>query len=99
MKIGISDNFRFTSDADNFILEKSRIAEKGKHKGETVWKQVGFYRTFDDMCRGLLRREMLDCDAETIEELCAVTRGVQACIEEVRNLLALKENPENTKGN
>lgn len=92
MNIKINKNYRFTSDKDNFILEQGRIAgEKAKNTGETVWKQIGFYSTFDDLCRGLLRQEMLSCDAETIEQLSAVTHRVQKDIQAIRQALTLKE--------
>ena len=89
MKIKINDEYRVSTDSDNFILEQSRIAEKGKHKGERVWKQEGFYTTFDNALTGLLRRKLLGCDAETVEQLRAVVKGVQGDIEAIKKALEL----------
>ena len=92
MKIKINDKFRVTTDKDNFILEQSRVAgEKAKNTGEFVWKQEGFYTTFDSALRGLLRRELLDCDAETVEELRAVVQDVQEHIDVIKRALEIKE--------
>jgi len=84
MKLQINQDWRITTDSHNFILEKSRVAGKGEHRGEIVWSQESFYSTFESALEGLIRHETLLCQAESVIELKSLlsrlSEQIDACV-------------------
>jgi len=90
MDIRINKDWRITTDARNFILERCRIAEddtKVYKKGDEVWSQEAFYATLDRALSGLVKYDLLKCDAITITALKCRLQSIHDDIEAIRKEL------------
>ena len=84
MNIRITEDYRLTSDAYNFIVEKRSITGPDSKKiapGTEKWKQLSSHPTIELACKGLLRHKLLDSDAQSLKELIEVHTATQAAIE------------------
>jgi len=71
----ITDEWRITTDPQNFILQKSRIVKEGKNKGEVIWSSVGFYPTLDRACKGLIRKGLKESDLQDVKAITNYVDG------------------------
>ena len=88
MKLQINEDYRISSDAQNFILEKKRIAEKGKKAGEEVWSAVGYFGKIEWAFRDCVRRGLMEQDLEgfknIIEYLDRIDQGIKDLADKLR---------------
>ena len=94
MNIRINKDWRLTTDARNFIIEKCRIAQtdsKEHKKGDEVWTQVAFYAKLDRALEGLVKYSLLDCDAKTFDEVKSCLRAIHEDIEAIRGQIEGEE--------
>ena len=78
MNILIGTKYRLATIPCNFVIEKRTIAgKKAKILGKVVWERIGYYSTIEGALRGLLRNELLECNAKSISELKALVASVR----------------------
>ena len=87
MNIRINQDWRLTTDANNFIIEKCRIATKDTKeakKGDELWSLVAYYSTLDRALGGVLRHSLLESTATTLEEIQSLLTALRDEIQRVR---------------
>ena len=88
MKIQINEDWRITSDPQNFILEMRRVkGTESKTPGEEYYTAEGFYTNLDNALQGLVRRSVLDSDCDSLESLNALLRQLDGTIRSVQESL------------
>ena len=87
MNIPITDTFRLSTDAYNFIIQEEVTVKSGKTKGEKHWVSHGYYNTIDNAMRGLCRRFMLDSEANSLDELKTLISKLSGLVEDVRGAI------------
>ena len=65
-EIRIGKDYKITSDPHNWILNKIRIPEEGKHAGDEVLDAVGFFPTLRHLSAGLMELRLKEADVTTI---------------------------------
>ena len=89
MRIQINEDWRITSDPQNFILEMRRVkGEESKTPGQEYYTAEGFYTNIDNALQGLVRRKVLESDCDTFESLNALLRQLDGSIQGVKEALA-----------
>jgi hypothetical protein len=88
MRIQINEDWRITSDPQNFILEMKRIRGKeSKTPGDEYYTAEGFYTNLDNALQGLVRRSVLESDCDSFESLNALLRQLDGSIRDVQECL------------
>ncbi len=91
MNMELNKNWRIRTDSMNFILEKKRVVEEGKNKGEVVWDSMGFYNSLDTALTGFTRNSMLTSDVKTALDLQRLIGELKAGIEKIKSTINLGE--------
>ena len=87
MNIRVNKDWRLTTDANNFIIEKCRIAAndtKEAKKGDEIWSLVAYYSTLDMALGGVVRHSLLESTATTLEEVHSLLAALKDEIQRVR---------------
>ena len=84
--IRIDNEFRIKSDPYQWILQKSRYPETGKHKGELVWDSLTFHASIKQACDAYLERSLRHSDATSFNELRGIADDCQSAIESMVTL-------------
>ena len=79
--INIDKDYRIRSDPYQWILEKSRIPEKGKDKGNVVWDNVSYHPSIKQSCEAYLEKSLRLSDAESLQDLIGIADKCQEKIE------------------
>lgn len=85
MELQINNNYRVRTDELNVMLEKRRVAQKGKSEGTEVWETVGYYPEFEWALREMLRRGILQSDLYGVK---AIVDAIEVFAEDVKKALS-----------
>lgn len=85
MELQINNNYRIRTDDLSVMLEKRRVAQKGKSEGTEVWEIVGYYPEFDWALREMLRRGMLQSDLYGVK---AIVDAIGSATEDIKKALS-----------
>ncbi len=69
LHIELSEKYVVTGSAHDLILNEKKIAKEGKNAGQQVLSRLGYYSKFEHLVRELMHREILQSEAQTLEEL------------------------------
>lgn len=69
LNITISDKYVVTGTTHDLVLSEKKISEQGKNAGQEVLTRVGYYSKFDHLVRELMHKEIIESEAQTLEEL------------------------------
>ena len=75
MKLPINEQYRIASDANQWILQKSRT-----RKGVQEWESIAFYTDFGQLVKSLTNRMVRDSDATTLTDALAAIENVTTTI-------------------
>ena len=89
MNVKLDDNFKITSDARNFILERKKInGDDHKYPGEESWVAVGFYPCIDSLLRGWYKQSLLQGDIDSLKDLTQALHTLTDLLVEVRDMIS-----------
>lgn len=83
MIINLDKDYRMTTSTLNFVLKK-RMAEYEDKKGNKVdekWVADGYFSSIKSLLQSYKRKRILNCNAESIEELIKTIDEVGQTIE------------------
>jgi hypothetical protein len=66
MKIQINDEYRISSDSNQWMVQKYRGIDK--KTGEPIWQSILYYTSLDTLVTGLADKMLRESDASTISE-------------------------------
>lgn len=69
LHIELSDKYVVTGSTHDLILNEKKIAKEGKSAGQQVLSRLGYYSKFEHLVKELMHREILQSEAQTLEEL------------------------------
>jgi len=69
MRIPITDNIIMTSDTANFILNREKIADKGKNKGRKVLEPFAYYPNVVQALSGCANLKLRESTAKSLKSL------------------------------
>ena len=75
MKLPINKQYRIASDANQWILQKSRT-----RKGVQEWESIAFYTDFGQLVKSLTNRMVRESDATTLTDALAAIENVTTTI-------------------
>jgi len=75
MKLPINKQYRIASDANQWILQKSRT-----RKGVQEWESIAYYTDLDPLVKSLTNRMVRDSDATTLTDALAAIENVTTTI-------------------
>ena len=69
LHIELGDKYVVTGSTHDLILNEKKIAKEGKSAGQQVLSRLGYYSKFEHLVKELMHREILQSEAQTLEEL------------------------------
>lgn len=69
LHIELGEKYVVTGSSHDLILNEKKIAKEGKNAGQQVLSRLGYYSKFEHLVRELMHREILQSEAQTLEEL------------------------------
>lgn len=81
VNIQLTPYYRITSDKMNYILEE-RSKSKDKN-GEYTWRSIKWASTIEHILKSFKELELRTSNAESIEELLEIAKGIDKKIEKV----------------
>ena len=75
MKLPIDEQYRISSDANQWILQKSRT-----RKGVQEWESIAYYTDLDPLVKSLTNRMVRESDATTLADALAAIENVTTTI-------------------
>jgi hypothetical protein len=75
MKLPIDEQYRISSDANQWILQKSRT-----RKGVQEWESIAYYTDLDPLVKSLKNRMVRESDATTLADALAAIENVTTTI-------------------
>lgn len=82
MNIPIGDDYRVVSDARSFILQKGRVSQGDKTKGEMQWDNISYHRELEGALSSYKDYKIKESDATSIQMLLKDVGKIQATIEQ-----------------
>ncbi|MBK0698949.1 hypothetical protein GZZ85_14710 [Klebsiella aerogenes] len=69
LRIELGDKYVVTGSAHDLILNEKKIAKEGKSAGQEVLSRLGYFSKFEHLVKELCHREILQSEAQSMEEL------------------------------
>lgn len=69
LHIELGEKYVVTGSTHDLILNEKKIAKEGKSAGQQVLSRLGYYSKFEHLVKELMHREILQSEAQTLEEL------------------------------
>lgn len=69
LQIEIGDKYVITGSAHDLILSEKKTSKDGKNAGQVFLSRVGYYSKFEHLVKELCHREILQSEAQQLEEL------------------------------
>lgn len=69
LRIELGDKYVVTGSAHDLILNEKKIAKEGKSAGQEVLSRLGYYSKFEHLVRELMHKEILESEAQSLQEL------------------------------
>ena len=71
MELRLTDDYRLTTDAYNYILQKRRVIqdEESENFGKESWSNVSYHGRFKDVISKLIDLEIKQSDVTDLQEL------------------------------
>jgi len=66
MIIPIDENFRISSDREQWIIQERKVTETGKNAGKENWVNVSYWGTVQGAVKGLSGLMIWLCDSESL---------------------------------
>ena len=82
INIPIGDDYRVVSDARNFILQKGRVSQGDKTKGEMQWDNISYHGKLEGALNSCKDYKIKESDATSIQMLLRDVGKIQATIEQ-----------------
>jgi hypothetical protein len=85
LDIRIDEDFKITSDAMNFILERRGIVKESRFTdpaniGNEYWTAEGYYRTIQQVLTDYTRKKVLNSDCKSFQELFQLLEKIKELI-------------------
>lgn len=82
INIPIGEDYKVTTDSNNFILHKKRIGESGKSKGKLLWEVIGYYGKLESALQGYKNLRIKESEATSIQILLRDIEKIDEVIKE-----------------
>ncbi|EMM9359810.1 DUF5405 family protein [Klebsiella oxytoca] len=69
LHIELGDKYVVTGSTHDLILSEKRIIKDGKNAGQETLARLGYYSKFEHLVKELFHREILQSEAQSLEEL------------------------------
>ncbi len=69
LHIELGDKYVVTGSTHDLILNEKRIIKDGKNAGQETLARLGYYSKFEHLVKELCHREILQSEAQSLEEL------------------------------
>lgn len=69
LHIELGDKYIVTGSTHDLILNEKRIIKDGKNAGQETLARLGYYSKFEHLVKELCHREILQSEAQSLEEL------------------------------
>lgn len=84
--IPITETIRLVRFERGWQIEKRRIVQKGKRRGQADWPVIGYHGDLAHACRSLVRCQFDEVIPDaTIDSLCSAARACEEAGERVYN--------------
>ena len=67
--IELGEKYVVTGSTHDLILNEKKIVKEGKNAGQVTKSRLGYYSEFEHMVMELCHREILQSEAQSLEEL------------------------------
>ena len=84
--IHLNENLYIDADKYQFILKRKRIADKGKFKGQPVFKDEGYYPTLSYLLSAVSEMKMYEL-VQSVKDLSEVQRDLKQWAEDIKSPL------------
>lgn len=82
INIPIGDDYRVISDARNFILQKGRVSQAGKTKGEMQWDNISYHGKLEGALNSYKDYKIKESEATSIQILLRDIEKIDEIIKE-----------------
>jgi len=69
IRIELGDKYVVTGSAHDLILSEKKISKEGKNAGQEILSRLGYYSKFEHLVRELMHKEILESEAQILQEL------------------------------
>lgn len=67
--IELGEKYVVTGSTHDLILNEKKIVKEGKNAGQVTLARLGYYSKFEHLVKELCHREILQSEAQSLEEL------------------------------
>ncbi|EPY4328946.1 DUF5405 family protein [Klebsiella quasipneumoniae] len=67
--IELGEKYVVTGSTHDLILNEKKIVKEGKNAGQETLSRLGYYSKFEHLVKELCHREILQSEAQSLEEL------------------------------
>lgn len=79
--IEMKNGWRLNWDGYGYLLEETKVAQKGEREGNVYVRQTYFYPTFEALCIGYMKKA--GAEAKTLEEMAELWKDCVKSIEQI----------------
>lgn len=69
LRIELGEKYVVTGSSNDLILSERKIAKEGKNAGQEILSRLGYFNKFEHLVREVLRKEILESEAQSLQEL------------------------------
>lgn len=69
IRIELGEKYVVTGSAHDLILSEKKISKEGKNAGQEILSRLGYYSKFEHLVRELMHMEILESEAQSLQEL------------------------------
>lgn len=84
----IDSNYNIEFDSNNATLQKINIVKEGKRKGETSYRDIGYYPKLSSCLNVYVINLINDEQPKNVEEMMSLLRVIENKIDDIGELMA-----------
>lgn len=69
IRIELGEKYVVTGSVHDLILSEKKISKEGKNAGQEILSRLGYYSKFEHLVRELMHKEILESEAQSLQEL------------------------------
>jgi len=69
IRIELGEKYVVTGSAHDLILSEKKISKEGKNAGQEMLSRLGYFSKFEHLVRELMHKEILESEAQCLQEL------------------------------
>lgn len=84
MQVQIDENYKISSDLNNFILQEKRVAKQGKNEGKEHWVDIGYFSKLQTVLEYYIQRCLRTSEIDTLTKLSKRMDELEEIIKKVK---------------